>query len=78
MIIKKFYRVFDNLLFCREDAEAILSGWEHKEKVHVQYAVLEESKRELIVCGVNYGIPAEEVAVYTNEKNTLQDLTEDC
>ncbi|MBN8202629.1 hypothetical protein LG291_25665 (plasmid) [Cytobacillus firmus] len=78
MIIKKVYRVFDNLFFCRKDAEAILSGWEHKENVYVQYAVLEESKAELIVGGVNYGIPAEEVTVYTNEKNALQDLTEDC
>lgn len=79
MIIKKVYRVFDNLFFCREDAEAILSGWEHKEKVYVQFAVLEESQqRELIVGGVNYGIPAEEVTVYTNKKNALQDLTECC
>ncbi|MBG9587614.1 hypothetical protein [Cytobacillus firmus] len=76
MIIKKVFRVFDNLFFSREDAEAILSGWEHKEKLYVQYAVLEESKIELIAEGVNYGIPAEEVTVYSNEKDALHDLKE--
>ncbi|KAF0817593.1 hypothetical protein KIS4809_3646 [Bacillus sp. ZZV12-4809] len=68
MITKKFYRVFDNLFFCRKATEAIQSGWEIKEKIYVKYEVFEESKAELIVGGLNYGIPADEVTVYINEK----------
>jgi hypothetical protein len=37
--VKKMYRVFDELHTTKEEANKVLRGWEHKEKVTVVYAV---------------------------------------
>lgn len=37
--VKKMYRVFDELTNTMEEAQTILNGWEHKEKIREVYAV---------------------------------------
>jgi hypothetical protein len=38
-IVKKMYRVFDELHATKEEANKVLRGWEHKERVYEVYAV---------------------------------------
>jgi len=43
IIVKKMYRVFDELHATKAGAEAVLKGWEHKEKIYPVFAVGHES-----------------------------------
>jgi hypothetical protein len=38
-MIKKMYRVFNELHTNKKDAQNVLSGWEHKEKITEVYAI---------------------------------------
>lgn len=38
-MMKKMYRVFDELHSNKEEAQNVLKGWEHKEKITEVYAV---------------------------------------
>ena len=43
MMVKKMYRVFDELHSDLDLAKGVLKGWEHKEKITEVYAVAQES-----------------------------------
>lgn len=38
-IVKRMFRVFDELHFTYTEAQQVLSGWEHKEKITEVFAV---------------------------------------
>jgi hypothetical protein len=36
---KRMFRVFDDMYHCLDDAEKVLKGWEHKEKIKEYHVV---------------------------------------
>jgi len=48
MMIKKMYRVFNELHATLEEATKVLNGWEHKEKITEVYAVVDNLNADFI------------------------------
>lgn len=56
MMIRKMYRVFDELHATEEKALEVLAGWEHKEKINELYAIGDDLNQDFINLDLERGI----------------------
>lgn len=74
MKIEKVYHVFESLFLEKKGAEALLEGWEHKERIKVKYAIITEEDEQQIIDGVNHGYTFSEVSTFDTKEHALDEL----
>jgi len=67
MMIRKMYRVFDELHATETKALEVVKGWEHKEKVQELYAIGDDLSQDFINLDLERGIMLADTMERANE-----------
>ena len=73
-MILKVFRAFDNLFSEKENADILLDGWEHKERVTEHFIITEEAIEEVIIEGVNHGFSATDYKLFKTQEEAHEEL----